>query len=114
MSRSGIRAILTMAVLVALTVPWAASAAPNHTARVEPTAWFSAVKGWLANLWAEAGCIADASGRCLPTSPTTDNGCVAIPDGRCLGARLEARPPVDATTDNGCIADPDGRCQAGQ
>jgi len=139
MSRPGIRSMMIVALLATLAVPWAANAAPTHRAtQGEPTSWVASVKGWLANLWAEAGCILDPSGRCLPAGPKAENGCIIDPNGRCLQGPLQGPTPGNGciadpsgircvsraavsprgaagpTIDNGCIADPNGKCRAGQ
>jgi len=97
------RSIAWVILSLALAAPWTAIAVPNRAAieganRAQVVSWapsnvFAALKGWLTNIWAEAGCIADPNGRCISEAPQSSGG------------------TSGPTTDAGCIADPNGLCK---
>jgi len=113
------RAVLALALVVALSLPSAMAASSLAAAGALPlrtlpagSAALTLLWRWLAPWWPGNGCSADPDGRCLggatvpPVHP--QEGCSADPSGRCVGGATA--PPV--RPQDGCSADPDGRCGA--
>src|SRR5215470_16545459 len=99
------RSIAWVILSLALAAPWTANAVPNRFSKesasraqvgTRASDRLVALRGWLANLWAEAGCIIDPSGRCIAGTSQNPGG----NRGWLANLRAEA----------GCIADPSGRC----
>ena len=97
------RALCTvLALAVLLLAPWPAASAPSHP--------FDTFTDWLADLWAEAGCIWDPSGLtgCEPVSVPM-GGLSWDPNGGVSGVAAETPPAGTDSAEGGCIWDPDGR-----
>jgi hypothetical protein len=94
--------VLILALVLVPAPSWAAGPQTRTTLPDAVTRFWSL----LSSLWAEAGCILDPNGGCLPDQtpqpllPQTDGGCIIDPSGGC------SRPQPD----EGCILDPSGRC----
>jgi hypothetical protein len=105
MFRSSRTAFSILLLLLALLVPWSASA---EAAEAEQSAWHTRLHSgdWAAQLWSAlerlwaAGATIDPDG-----TSSAESGCSVDPDGRCAGGTQTASP------DNGCSADPNGGCR---
>jgi hypothetical protein len=78
--------VVRLLLVLALTLPWSAAAAPA----VESPDLLSRLWQLLASLWSDSGCHID-------------------PDGRC-GDDVTAEPPDTSNGDSGCHLDPHGGC----
>ena len=84
------RSLAVLLLAAILLVPWAASAAPLIKVRQASTGFLPQLWSLIADLWADAGCGLDPSGRCkggtAPALPASlDEGCGLDPNGRCTG-----------------------------
>ena len=80
------RSFAALVLMLTLAASGAAFAAPHRSTaaghHAASAGLLGTLPGWLAHLWAEAGCILDPDGRCA-TAPHTDEGCILDPSGRC-------------------------------
>lgn len=102
MSASMLRRLSLGVLVFALAFPSHAAAAPWHLGDL-----VGQVRGFIASLWAERGCVImpDGLGGAAPSPILGEIGCVLEPEGRC-GAT-----PSQILGENGCVIEPDGRCK---
>ncbi len=115
MSRSAIRRLAFLAVVLVLLTPWSAQALPLDRPLSAPLAELaSGLTGWLTSLWGDIGCSWDPGGGCrTTTSDQPDIGCSMDPDGQCrdeleVGCSLDPGGRCGERLEIGCSADPDG------